>query len=378
MKIGFLHSFRTNLGNIANAKMYRIMYEDWKRSPDYWLRRYYGEETDRYVLRGLIYNHREYHEEFQDFNNYSLIALSLNFETYAPDFSKFVTAVINDLYKNFPILHQKEVIIMAGNEVFEKRGSAEKVVRTTWDTKMGTLSSVNPNIEVCSWNEKIRTSEEKKAFEEVLDNQQHKSACKYVGIQSLETTPETMRYYTQLAQSKGYEVIDVELMTKTYRLSEIKVKFDNDKLLRIDKVFIGCPYISEQLADYNDMFNKYALSIGDFKKDKFKLVQYIQQFREDEQEEEMNKMFDDILLGICYVKGTRGWGVKRIQKIFNIWAKETFNNLEFHLIEDGLFGSKTKNMLQFYQTENFLTIDGIAGRETLTSMFNFMLKRYDK
>lgn len=380
MKIGFLHSAKLNLGNIANAKIYRIMYEDWEHNPEAWLGYWYGIFTERVELRGLIYNGRSYSQEFQDFNEYDLIALSLNFDTYAPDFSNFVKSVINDLYAYFPILHQKEVIILAGNEVQEKRGSAEKVVRTTWNTAMGILNSVRKDIKLCSWNQKIQTNAEKEAFKEVLDNQQHKSVCKYIGIQSLGTSAENMRIYTQLAQSKGFEVIDVELMTTSYRFSEIKTKFDNDRLLKINKVFIGFPFISEELADYNDMFNKYALSIGDFKKDKFKIIDYVQQFK-DKKEEVFNEMLDDIIFGVLYKVGTRGIGVKRIQRILNLWYIDNCDDYEQEyelLINDGLFGAKTKEAIEFYQMVNNLTTDGIVGSETLTSMFNFILDRYNK
>jgi len=365
------------------------MYEDWKANPEYWYTHFYGKYTDRKKLRGLIYDYRPYYEEFKDMQDYDLIFLSLNFDTYPmEDFSKFVKAVIIYLYwRGF--LTNQEVIIGAGNEIFEKRQSAEKVVRTTWDTKMGILNSVNPNIEVCSWNEKIRTSEEKKAFEEVLNNQQHKSVCKYVGYQSLETEPEIARQFIRLAQVKGYEVVDVECGTTTNQFSEIKMKFENNQLPGIDKVFFITPYISRELANYDENFKNYALQIlrdnGTIyqTKPKYALIEYVQQFKtftNGEQEEVMNKMLDDIIFGVIYKVGTRGIGVKRIQKICNLWLdhKDYEDKKIYKLAEDGLFGIKTKETIIFYQLMNDLAADGIAGRETLTYMLNFMLKRYYK
>jgi len=372
MLIGHLHSnIQDNrvLDNF-NAILIRTDFETWdyckKHNVDF-LNCFYGQYSTRAKLRELIYPNIKYKHWLTIVSQYDFVFLSANADIYPDslDFRKYVKEMVN-LFK--------PDVVGAMNEVFEKRGSAEKVVRTTWDTKMGILNSVNPNIEVCSWNEKIRTSEEKKAFEEVLNNQQHKSVCKYVGYQSLETEPEIARQFIRLAQVKGYEVIDVELMTTTYRFSEIKMKFENNQLLGVDKVFIGCPYVSEQLADYDDMFNKYALSIGDFYKDKYGIIQYVQQFKSftnGEQEEVMNKMLDEAIMGTIYKQGTKGYIPKLIQKVLNTYLKYWEKEL---LVEDGLFGSKTKEVVKEFQAYRDLKADGIVGRNTMRELILYFLE----
>lgn len=380
MKIGFLHSVKLHLGNIANAKLSRVMYEDWKVNPRGWFySHFYGQHTSRDELRGLIYNYRTYSRELQDLDEYDLIALSLNFDTYHSDFHKFVTDVINKLYYYMPILHQKEVIIMAGNETFEKRRSAEKVFETCFDTKKGIEKSVKPNLPVCGWNQKIYTSGEKKAFNKLLNSELMKSVCKYIGYQSLGTHPTVLHDIIYTIKDKGFEPIDVEMGTKFDNFQIMLSLFNINKFSGVDKIFLLTPYISKELANYNKIFKNYALCINGRQKEKFEIIRHIQQYK-DKKEEVLNKMFDDIVLGIIYKYGTRGWGVKRIQKIFNIWIEEWHDNYQgiAQIEEDGLFGSNTKKAITDYQKHMMLTIDGIAGSETLTSMFNFMLNRFNK
>jgi len=261
MKIGFLHSVKLHLGNIANAKMYRIMIDDWIEGSDYWLNYFYGEHTNRAKLRGLIYRYRAYKQEFEDFNDYDLIFLSLNFDTYYLDWHKFVTDVINVLYRNYPILYQKEVIIGAGNEVWEKCRNVDKFIRVVWDTAEGIRNSIKPSLPICMWNQKVRTREEKEVYPIICKNNTIKSCCKYIGIQSLETSPTTLSWAINGATIEGFNVIDTELMTTTDSFSDIKNKFEIDRANCVDKIFIGCPYVSRRLAKEYPIWEKYALAI---------------------------------------------------------------------------------------------------------------------
>jgi len=375
MKIGFLHSVKLHLGNIANAKMYRIGYDEWKINRIHWYTFFYGEKTDRKELRGLIYNYRPYYKEFEDMLDYDTIFLSLNFDVYHSDFHKFVTDVINYLY-NARYLHSQQVIIGAGNEVFEKRGSAEKVIQTTRDVKQGVKNSVKPNLPVCCWNQKVKTTDEMKAFVDVINNSVIKSTCKYVGYQSLNTSPNTLNEVISLIKEENYEPVDVELGTVTSDFSTIKELFNIDRANQVKTVFILTPYVTRQLANYSKVWGNYALQIGEKQKDKYKIINYVQQFKTftENEQEVFNKMWDDLIFGVIYKYGTRGIGVKRIQKIFNLWIE--INNEKID--EDGLFGSQTKEAIKYYQQVNDLQIDGIVGRETLTSMMNFILDRYKK
>jgi len=113
-------------------------------------------------------------------------------------------------------------------------------------------------------------------------------------------------------------------------------------------------------------------------KDKFKIVQYIQQFKDKEQEGKVNKMLDEAILGTIYKYGTRGFIVKLIQKCLNVFLKD-YNAREDipigfpYLIEDGLFGGMTKRAVEHFQEDKDLVVDGIVGRNTLKSLINNFL-----
>jgi len=374
MKIGFLHSVKLHLGNIANAKMYRIMIDDWIEGSDYWLNYFYGEHTNRAKLRGLIYRYRAYKQEFEDFNDYDLIFLSLNFDTYYLDWHKFVTDVINVLYRNYPILYQKEVIIGAGNEVWEKCRNVDKFIRVVWDTAEGIRNSIKPSLPICMWNQKVRTREEKEVYPIICKNNTIKSCCKYIGIQSLETSPTTLSWAINGAKLEGYEPIDVELGSgESDSFSVIKELFDIDRANQIKKVFLLTPYISKELSDYNGMFKKYALSIGDFKKDKYAIIDYAKKYKN--KKEEMNKMLDEAIMGTIYKYGTRGFIVKLIQKCFNDWKSSLFTESPEidYLDTDGKYGTKTKNAIKIFQEEQELSVDGVVGTNTMRALIKSFL-----
>ncbi|GAG74548.1 unnamed protein product, partial [marine sediment metagenome] len=346
-------------GNIANAKIYRIGYAEWKADPTNWFYRFfYGQKTDRAKLRGLIYNYRTYNEEFSDINDYDLIALSINFDIYPDDFNVFVTNAINKLYFTFPVFKNKEVIILAGNEVFEKRKSAEKVVQTTWDTAQGIRNSIKPDLPICCWNEKIYTNDEIKAFDKLLNDNIIKQVCRYIGYQSLNS------YYHIVAikkiQELGYEPINVELGTNNSGFDETKIMFNNDRETKVQKVFIMCPYISKELANYNENFKNYALSINGIYKDKFRLIEYIQQFKT---KEEIIIGDDDMKLYLLK-KGVKGNFVRWLQEILEVeYGYE--NDEDKH----GEFGDLTENQVKAFQHANNLKVDGLVGKDTTIALY---------
>lgn len=372
MKIGFLHSSKQFWGNDFNAKLSRVMYDDWKADPKNWFYKFfYGQHTDRDELRGLIYKFRTYEQEWQDIPTYDLIAISLNFDHYPDDFHKFVTAVLNDLYTYFPILYQKEVIVLAGNEVYEKRRSVEKVVQTTWDTAQGVKNSMK-NLPICCWNQAIGGSDGKEAFTRLLSNQLIGQICKYVGFQSLGTRACDLRTYITYIKNMGYEPVDVELGHQSEKLGCSEELFKIGMNNGIKKVFILCPKITKQCADFYKLLGNCALKIDDNEKDKYKLIKDIQKYK-DKKEEIIQKMLNEAIMGTIYKYGTRGYIPKLIQKCLNIFLKETYDNPVL-LVEDGLFGSKTREaVMKFQESNTDLKMDGIVGQNTMRTLINWFL-----
>ena len=380
MKIGFLHSWQQkDLWNSFNAILIRHQYETWNyarfHNLNYW-RLKYGKGSSREKLRDLIYNHTN-----QDFlllaQHYDMIFLSMNFDIYPPSevFREFVRDIVSTYRSYYPY---KEIILGAGNETQEKRKIAEKVIQVCQDVKDG---SAKYGIDICSFNQKIKTSEEKEVLKRVLNSQLHKSICKYLGFQSLATSAENTRIYTQLAQSRGYEVIDTELGTETDRFSEIKMKFDNDRLLGIDKVFILTPEISKELADYRTVWKKYALQIlrdnGTIyqTKPKYAIIDYVQKYKtftNNEQREVLNKMLDNIAFKNITKMGCRGLNTKRIQYILNDWIKQYDVEIPL-LITDGIFGKNTETAVKLFQVQGELMADGIVGKNSWTALVKFLL-----
>ena len=72
---------------------------------------------------------------------------------------------------------------------------------------------------------------------------------------------------------------------------------------------------------------------------------------------------DDMKLDKLYRMGSRGIGVKFIQKILNADIKP-----EPLLVEDGIWGLNTANVVKQYQTFYGLLVDGIVGPQTMKSM----------
>jgi len=114
-------------------------------------------------------------------------------------------------------------------------------------------------------------------------------------------------------------------------------------------------------------------------KSKYALIDYVQQFKEftnGEQEEVMNKMLDDIIFEICYVYGTSGIGVKRIQKILNLWLKKYFP-IQTTMTVNGQYNTYVKEVVEQFQKETGLLVDGKAGKQTMTELLKFLLDRVE-
>jgi peptidoglycan hydrolase-like protein with peptidoglycan-binding domain len=72
---------------------------------------------------------------------------------------------------------------------------------------------------------------------------------------------------------------------------------------------------------------------------------------------------EDMILDKFYKLGSKGIGVKFIQKILN----EDIKPVPL-LVEDGIWGSKTADIVKQYQTKYGLAIDGIVGPQSMKSM----------
>lgn len=60
-------------------------------------------------------------------------------------------------------------------------------------------------------------------------------------------------------------------------------------------------------------------------------------------------------------RGLKGEDVRQLQAALN-------NAITAGLVEDGIFGAKTQTAVRDYQRQNKLTVDGIAGRQTLGAL----------
>jgi len=242
-----------------DAILIRHQWETWeyaiRNNLNYWTLKY-GKGSDREKLRDLIYNHTNL-----DFlylaKNYDLIFLSMNFDKYpsSADFRDFVNIIVGKYYYHYP---NKEIITGAGNETWEKVHDIGKFLQIVKDTADGVKQY---NLPICIWNEKIYTSEEKEAFNTLLNNSTIKSICKYVGYQSLGTRACDLATYIRYAKNLGYEPVDTEMGRTTEQYSELKQIFDIDRINGVDKVFILTPYVSRKLCKEYPIWEKYALAI---------------------------------------------------------------------------------------------------------------------
>ncbi len=314
--------------------------------------------ASRHDLRDKIYpDFMTYRKWIELSKNYPALILSLNFDVHSYKYKRFVKKVL----KEFP--QNKRIIIAAGNEVYEKRGEAEKVYQTALEVHeaMQEIQRIYP---VAFWNQKIYTSGERSALEKLLNDKRVKDICEYFAFQSLGTSNSKVDKYMKMAKAQGFKIIDIELGTTTNSYSEIKSKFDLDRNLGIDDVVILAPNISKELDDEN--FKKYALSINGDEKDKYKLINYFQQFKTKEEEE--------MKLEKTYKKWSRGLPIKFIQRAINEYVVYSVEITEdepdwYPLDVDGIFGPLTEKGIKWYQeTEGLEQQLGVLDEKTFESL----------
>ncbi len=316
--------------------------------------------ASRYDLRSKIYpSFMTYRKWIELSKNYSTLILSINFDVHSWKYKNFCKKILEYFPRN------KRIIVAAGNEVYEKRGSAEKVYQTAKEVHEA-MQETQRIFPIAFWNEKIYTSGEKSALEKLLNDDRVKDICGYFAYQSLGTTNYSIDKYVKLAKRKGFKIIDIEAGTKTSNFDTLKKKVDLAIALGIKDLVIMCPVIHINLANYSDIWKKYGLAIyyGNNKfliKDKYKLISYVQQFR--------TKIFigdDDMKLYILK-KGVKGNFVRWLQEILEV--EYDFEN-EYHDGWDGDFGSLTEKQVKAYQKANNLPINGIIEMEEVTNLLN--------
>jgi len=84
----------------------------------------------------------------------------------------------------------------------------------------------------------------------------------------------------------------------------------------------------------------------------------------DEQEE-----IEMILVGLPKLKkGCRGYAVKSLQSLLNLWTTQSGENRP--IVCDGDFGDETEERLKFYQHIQKLPVDGVCGEFTWADLIN--------
>ncbi len=316
--------------------------------------------ASRYDLRSKIYpGFMTYRKWIELSKNYPSLILSINFDTHFWKYKNFCKKILEQFPRN------KRIIVAAGNEVYEKRGSAEKVYQTAKEVHeaMQETQRIYP---IAFWNQKIYTSGEKEALEKLLNDQRVKEICEYFAFQSLGTSNSKVDKYVKMAKSKGYKCLDIELGTTTRSYLEIKSKFDLDRSLGIKDVVIMCPNISGELANYSDIWKKYALSINGDEKDKYKIINYAKQFLEKEEEQ--------MKLKKVYKKWSRGLPIKFVQKAINEYFMYNCEGVDpkpdwYPLDVDGIFGPLTEKAIKWYQEIESLEQQlGVVDEQTMESL----------
>lgn len=261
--------------------------------------------------------------------------LSANTDTYPnrQNFTNFVKEMVN-LFK--------PDVVGAMNEGWEKLRSIEKMENIVIWTAQGIKASIRPDLKICFYNQKIKTSDERNAIAQLVDNEIIKKYCKFFGFQSLETSPTRLKEYIPFIKGKNFEPVNVELGTKTSDFKTIKELF-NDGL--VDKIFILTPYISQELANYDENFKKYALSINGNEKEKYKLIPYIQKYKT---KEEGMKIANEYRLGD-----------KNDRVIDWIQAQLFYEGHLAHPIDFGNFNIATEKAVKAWQKANVLAITGV-------------------
>lgn len=348
IKIGHLHScFQDNrVLDYFDAILIRADFETWDYCKKYnmeFLNCQYGQYSQRAKLRELIYPNIKYKHWLTITSQYSFVFLSANADTYPnrQDFTDFVKEMVN-LFK--------PDVVGAMNEGWEKLRSIEKMENiVTWTTQ-GIKASTKPDLKICFYNQKIKTSNERNAIAQLVDNEIIKKYCKFFGFQSLGTSPTRLKEYIPFIKGKNFEPINVEWGTITSDFKTIKELFNDG----VDKVFILTPYISQELASYDENFKKYALNINGDEKDKYKLISYIQQFKS---EEEGMKIADR------YQKGDKD---DRCIDLIQDMLKQ-LKYLQYP-ISFGDFDEKTKQAVLKWQKDNEVEQTGIITKFHIWTM----------
>lgn len=309
--------------------------------------------ASQYDLRSKIYpSFMTYRKWIELSKNYPALILSINFDTHSWKYKNFVKKIL----KYFP--RNKRIIICAGNETYEKRGSTEKVYQTALEVYQA-MQEIGKFYPIAFWNEKIYTSGEKEALEKLLNDPRVKEICEYFGFQSLGTSNSKVDKYVKLAKSKGFKGLDTELATLTKLFSEIEYKFKLDKELGIDDVVIMGSTIHKKLSDLYFIWGKYAHAIIDDQgniivKDKHKLIKHIQQFRT---KEEGMKIADR------YQKGDKD---DRCIDLIQDMLKQ-LKYLQYP-INFGDFDEKTKQAVLKWQKDNEVAQNGIVTKFHIWTM----------
>ena len=308
--------------------------------------------ASRYDLRSKIYpSFMTYRKWIELSNNYPKIILSLNFDVHSYKYKEFCKKVL----KQFP--RNKNIIVSAANECYEKRGEAEKVYQTSLEVYQA-MQEIGKFYPIAFWNEKIYTSGEISALEKLLNDKKVKDICEYFGFQSLGTSNSKVEKYVKMAKEKGFKGLDIELGTITQSFSEIEYKFKKDKNLGIDDVVILTPGISEKLSNNINypIWKKYALSINGEEKDKYKLINYIQQFKT---KEEGMKIADEYK-----------FEDKNDKVIDWIQAKLYFANYLSKPIIFGNFDKKTEEAVMSWQEDNNVVVTGVITKYHITLLMD--------
>lgn len=306
--------------------------------------------ASRYDLRSKIYpSFMTYRKWIELSKNYPVLILSLNFDVHSWKYKNFCKKILEQFSRN------KKIIVAAGNEVYEKRQSAEKVYQTALEVHEA-MQETQRIFPIAFWNEAIHTRGS--ALEKLLNDDRVKKICKYFGFQSLGTPNSRVDKYVKIAKNKGFEGVDTESGTiKSDDFIEAKKKIDLNKSLEIEHTVILTPKISKKL-DY-DLLRKTALSIGDYKKDKYKLIAYVQQLRTE------NFITEDDMKLYILKEGVKGNFVRWLQEILEV---------EYGCLNtggwDGDFGPITKKQVETFQKENTLPITGVIKRNITASLIN--------
>lgn len=350
MFIYHLHNWK----QIGEEKYYdgvciRFLLEDIIHAEDNnldWLDLMYG-TTRRFELRSKIYpSFMTYRKWIELSKNYSVLILSLNFDVYSWKHKDFCKKILNQFSRS------KKIIVAAGNETFEKRGSAEKVYQTAKEVHEA-MQETQRIFPIAFWNEKIHTLGERIALEKLLNDERVQDICEYFGFQSLGTSNSNVDKYVKIAKQKGFKPGDFEIGTMTEDFNEIKKKFNLNENLKIEHTVILASHINKELDDKN--FKKYTLE----NKDKYKLINYVQQFRTED-----FIQGDDMKLYVLK-KGVKGNFVRWLQEIL-----EREYGVENVGGWDGDFGPITESQVKDFQKKNDLPVNGIIDRNIVMSIIN--------